>query len=372
MKVLYLTNMPAPYRIDFFNELGKKCDLTVLFEKKFGSHRNKEWLSKESANFNSIFLKGIKIGHEQVICFSVKEYLNSELYDVIVIGGYSTPTGMFAIKYCKNHNIPFILNADGGMIGSDKIIKRVIKNYFIGSANAWLSTGRTTSEYLKHYGAVEEKIYIYPFTSIKKENIVHVNQIQKEKLKEKLKISNRPTVISVGSFIYRKGFDTLIKAWKVLDNDYNLIIIGGGERKAELEKLISDMSLKNVKLMEFLPSEKLSEFYQASDLFVLPTRQDIWGLVINEAMANSLPVITTENCVAGIELLSENGFIVPVDDSEMLTDRALDILKNENLRIKMSEKSLELIKAYTIENMAKIHINIFKNYKDNKLDSISK
>ena len=65
---------------------------------------------------------------------------------------------------------------------------------------------------------------------------------------------------------------------------------------------------------------ELATYYQAADLFVFPTREDIWGLVINEALSFGLPVITTRKCVAGVEMIKEgvNGSIVSEDNVEQL------------------------------------------------------
>ena len=57
MKILWLTNIPSPYRVDFFNELGKLCELTVLFEKKAASDRDDSWKNFEAKNFTPVFLK---------------------------------------------------------------------------------------------------------------------------------------------------------------------------------------------------------------------------------------------------------------------------------------------------------------------------
>ena len=86
MKVLFLTNIPSPYRVDFFNELGKKCELTVLYELERASNRDTKWSSNSSNNFTEIFLKGKKIGSDSAICFSVLKYLkNKELYGKLML-----------------------------------------------------------------------------------------------------------------------------------------------------------------------------------------------------------------------------------------------------------------------------------------------
>ena len=92
----------------------------------------------------------------------------------------------------------------------------------------------------------------------------------------------------------------------------------------------------------------------------LIVQEDIWGLVINEAMAYGLPVITTDRCVAGLELVEEgvNGSIVPVGDDAALAGKMKEILSSD--LEKMGTASLEKIRAYTIENMAKAHVAIFE------------
>ena len=96
---------------------------------------------------------------------------------------------------------------------------------------------------------------------------------------------------------------------------------------------------------------------------MFPTREDIWGLVINEAMANGLPVITTNKCVAGMELIRGNGRIISAESVEEIREAMKDYEKMEKGRLKNeSVKSLEIIKNYSIENMAKEYINVFKRY----------
>ena len=92
---------------------------------------------------------------------------------------------------------------------------------------------------------------------------------------------------------------------------------------------------------------------------MLPTKSDAWGLVINEAMAQGLPIITTDRCVAGVELVENgiNGYIVPVDDNAALEEAVIRTLSEDY--IAMGKASLEKIRPYTIENMARVHMDIF-------------
>ena len=130
------------------------------------------------------------------------------------------------------------------------------------------------------------------------------------------------------------------------------------------------------RLQPFLSGEECASLHQcfitdimnkmkqtSADLFVLPTREDIWGLVINEAMSNGLPIISTNRCIAGLELVKdgENGFIVPVDDVDALSQKIETILSNEQILETMGKKSLEKIKDYTFEQMAKRHMEIFQS-----------
>ncbi len=365
MKVLYITNISSPYRVDFFNELGQLCDLTVLFERKSASNREDQWLKDKFQYFKAIFLKGKKVGPDSAISFEVVNYLDNKNYDIIIVGGYSTPTGILAINYMNIKQIPFILNADGGFINdNENFIKRSIKKHLISSASYWLSTGEETTKYFKHYGANTENIFVYPFTSLYQKDILEdiVNIDKKKKIRSKLNISERKVILAVGRFIHIKGFDILLKACKNIPK-YCGVYIVGGEPTEEYIKLKRNFNLANVHFVGFKSKEELKEYYMASDVFVLPTREDIWGLVINEAMAYGLPIITTNKCIAGLELVQdyENGFIIPVNNADMLSTRINEILEDETMAEEMSKSSLDRIKKYTIENMAVEHVNIFES-----------
>lgn len=357
MKILFMTNVPSPYRVDFFNELGKHCELTVLFETDTAKSRDASWKTDKFLNFKAVFLKGIKFGEAESFSLNVLQYLSNKKYDVIVVGMYSSPTGMLAIEYMKFRKIPFVISSDGGLIKGDKGMKYKLKARYIGAASAWLSTGNTTTEYLCHYGAHKDQVYVYPFSSIKDDDVLSkpVTRTEKDKLRAELGMIENRIIVSVGQFIRRKGYDILLKACKDIDKNIGVYIIGG-EPTEEYIQLQKELHLTNVHFVGFTNKDLLSQYYKAADLFVHPTREDIWGLVVNEAMAYGLPVITTDKCVAGLEMVDNGitGDIIPVENVEILSKKLIQ--KDDYSRTLV----LDTARRYSIEQMAKEHIICFE------------
>ena len=167
-------------------------------------------------------------------------------------------------------------------------------------------------------------------------------------------------ILAIGQMIHRKGFDVLMHAAKDLDPDTGIYFVGG-EAPEAYWKLREALGLPNVHFLGFQKKDQLAKFYKAADLFVLPTREDIWGLVINEALAYGLPTITTDRCVAGLELIEDgvNGYVVPVEDEKLLAEKIRAVLASDLEA--MGKAALRKVRPYTLENMAKVHAEIFEN-----------
>lgn len=364
MKILFITNLPSPYRVNFFNELGKKCCLTVLYECRKDESRDDKWIAEKDTNYEAIYLKGIKIQKAQGINFEVIKYLKRNIYDVIVISGYTSITSIIAIEYLKIKKIPFVLSSDGGLIKEDKKLVYLFKKHLISTAKYYLSTGVTTTNYLIHYGAAYNRIKVYPFTSVFERDIIARPYTFEEKkvVRKELGIKESNILISVGQFIPRKGYDLFLESLQsvTLDDDIGIYIIGGIPTKEYLD-LIDEKNIKQIHFLEFQSKEVLKEYYKASDLFFLPTREDIWGLVVNEALANGLPVVTTKNCVSGVEMIKNNmnGYLFE-ECNRNFVEKTIMLLKDKNELLKFSRNGLEVVREYTFEKMAKEHISIFE------------
>lgn len=364
MKVLYFTNIPVPYRMDFFNELAKQCELTVMMECDTNRSLDANWMKNHKVSgYRYILLPYFGSRSNTRINWGYRKDILEEKYDIVVVGTYYSLSARIFIDFLRIHKIPYILNSDGGFIKQDKFIVKKIKKHYISSANAYISTGKGTTEYLAHYGANSMKVYTIPFSSLKKEDIIckPCSAEQRLAIRTRLGITEENVIIFVGQFIYRKGIDVLLKALKYCDNNIGVYIVGG-EATEEYESLAAISENHNIHFVEFLTKKVLLDYYRAADFFVFPTREDIWGLVLNEALAQALPCVTTDKCLAGLELIKNgyNGYIVPKDDKIKLAEAINKMFENTDALNDMRNNALESIRRYTIEEMVDAHINIFK------------
>jgi len=362
MKVLYITNIPSPYRVDFFNELGKYCELIVLFERESAGDRDKRWKPNNFNNFKAIFLKGKKIGTDASVSLHMIQYLKKG-YDAIILGGYSSPTYMIAIDYMRICRIPFFLNADGGFIKRDNKLLYKIKKHYIGGASGWLSTGKKTDDYLLYYGAQKNCIFHYPFTSVMERDLFYPAEEDKARMKKQLRVDEKKMVITVGQFIPRKGFELLIQSAGKMSKDYGVFVIGGKPSKEYLD-IQKECDATNVHFIDFMEKEQLKRYYLAADLFVFPTKEDIWGLVLNEAMSFGLPCVASIYANASRELIDDglSGYLIDPFDVKDMYIKMETLLSNDAFRIQMGQRAFEKMRDYTMEKMAKCHIDIIKGW----------
>lgn len=226
-RVLYVTNLPAPYKITFFNLLSMEVELTVVYERETASDRDAKWKSESKRNYEEIFLHGKNIGMEASISLEILKIIKKNQYDVILMNGYSSPTAVLAIIYMRTHRIKYALVCDGILSGKESAVKYLLKKFVISGADFWLSSGELTNQQLIKHGAKKEKIYWYPFTSVSKADVI-TELYNKEKFKKKIGYRAGKMILYVGQLIERKGIDILMEAYKKCNiPDTQLYIVGG-------------------------------------------------------------------------------------------------------------------------------------------------
>jgi glycosyltransferase involved in cell wall biosynthesis len=325
------------------------------------AHRSKDWFVQGEGCFKAVQLeKKVASTRDGNLCLDALKWLK-EPWDAIVLCGYSCPTLMLAMAWLRAHRIPFWMAVDGGLVRADSRAKYLFKKLLVSSASGYLSSGKATTKYLLHYGAKEQAVYEYPFSALREKDILKEAPSWEEKrmLREKLGMTEEKILLYVGRYDPKKGMDDLLHAIPRLDPDCGVYFVGGEPTQAHLD-WCRENGITNAHFIGFTKKDALAEYYRAADALVLPTWSDVWGLVVNEAMSFGLPVITTDQCVAGMELIQDgiNGYIIPVDDNDALIEKT-NLLLQQDYR-NMGAAALEAIRPYTIENMAKIHVDIFQ------------
>ena len=369
MKVLWLTFIPSPYRCKFFEKLGEKYELTVLFERANSVVRGNNWADFKFSGYEGKILPGITIGGNDRLCPGVIKYLLDKSFDKIIVSNPTSPTGIFAVFVLKLFRRKYMVESDGAFPSGRGGIKSKIKKFVMADAEICFSTAKTHDEYYMESGVKKENLRRYPFTSIGEEDIEKAEEISrkfsKEDLRKKLGMTEEKIVLSVGQFVHRKGYDILFESAKSFSDDIGIYIIGGKPTEEYL-KIIKENKLTNIHFEGFKQPNELALYFAASDVFVLPTREDIWGLVVNEAMAHALPVVTTDRCVAGLELVKNgvNGYIVAVEDAKQLEKKIKDIVYADTVEYdRMKTNAFDKIRKYTFEKMVEAHINVFEEKK---------
>jgi len=359
-KVLFITNLPSPYKIDFYNELSKNLIVHVAFELKMAKNRNSLWKNSKDTFFKSHYLKSFRIGNENSFSFDVYNLLFED-YDHIILNGWGSLTIIFTAIILKLKKIKYYVSIDGVIEKKTNFFFNFLKKIVINNSKGFFSPSMLSDLYLKNYNVNHSTIYRYPFSSISSDEIVNCDYKFKTAkiLKNALNFNNKKIILFVGQFIYRKGIDLLLEASNFFNDDYLFIFVGG--KPSDLKKFGYDESIfKNVLLINFLTKEELGKYYLIADLFVLPTREDIWGLVINEALAFGLPVITTKYCNAGLELVNNNnGIIIDVLTVENIVCSINKIIGSRNL-YDICIYSNKKIKEFTIETMSHHFLQVLK------------
>ena len=356
-KVLVVFNHPAPYKVRLFNELSKKFDLHVIFERKSSKERQKAFYFENKYEFNTHNIKGIPLGKENFLSNGIVKHLKRNKYDLIIMNGYSTFAEMKAINYLKRKNIEYLFYINGGLIPNKECkLKQKIKTHFIKGASAYLSPDQISNEYLIHYGADKNKIFNYPYSTIYESEIVETKP-NKNELKEKYEINYEHFFVSSGQLIKRKNYLNLVEKWGKLPENYGLFIFGEGKQHKQIQDLIATKNIKNVVLKGFVPRQEMFKYFSAAEAFIFASHEDIYGHVINEALSQGIPVISSMNVNSAMKLIEKdkNGILLENIETESIYNAL-----NKLLAIDSFDACISKAKENTIEKMAEKHVELFE------------
>lgn len=164
-----------------------------------------------------------------------------------------------------------------------------------------------------------------------------------------------PTIVSLGRLVKRKDFETLITAFAILRKsiDAKLIIFGEGPERSALEKLVAKLGLKDVSLPGF--SDNPFSNIRNADLFVMSSLDEAFCLVLVEAMACGVPVISTDAVGGGPRSIlgeSRHGLLVPVGDAQRLADAMSRVLTSRDSREQLALAGTRRCEEFKPERVA--------------------
>ena len=357
MRLAYVTNLPAPYRVAFLNELGRLCELTVFYERRTASDRDEKWRGGTAGSYREIYCSDRPLGADKSLGLDLARRVRAERFDRLLIAGYSSPAVMALIRDCQKRGVPYHMQYDGGFdTGSG--LKDTLKRVLLRPAAGHFTSSDVHAAYLRSLGIAPERIWKYPFTSLTEADILPAppDDAARAALREELGVPERRMVLAVGQFIPRKGFDVLLEtARRMRSRDVGFCFVGG-EATEEYRAFCRTHALDRVHFIGFQDKQALGAWYRAADVFCLPTRYDIWGLVVDEALANALPVVTTTACGAGLELVreGENGALVPPEDPTALQTALERVLSSDPETLRRA--ALDTVRGRTVAAMARAHL----------------
>ena len=377
-KITFLLTHPIQYFSPLFLEIEKSnfsqfnviyCEDTThgYYDNEFAKTIN--WDLDLLNGYKYTFLRNDIISRLFKRCnLSIINYLYNNKPDILIIHGWSYPTSLIAIITAKVLGIKIWLRAETPYIHEIKIgkLKKVFKYiifkyFFLKLFDKFLFIGIQNKLFYNYYGVIEESKFIYTPYCVNNKMLQTLEANLKPNkliLKEDLKINpNNFIILFSGKLIQKKRpFDLLMAYEKAKIKNSTLIFLGDGNLKSSLEKYVNDNTINNVIFIGFKNQSEIAKYYTIADLFVLPSGiGETWGLVVNEALNFSLPIIVSNlvGCNSDLVVNNQNGFVYEYGNLNQLSFYINEIYSNKNLQENAKIFSKNIVNNYDYDTIIK-------------------
>jgi glycosyltransferase involved in cell wall biosynthesis len=352
MRILIVTEIPAPFRIPLFNALAAKpgIELSACFLAEHDPRRSYRVYRDEFA-FDEVVLPGWSArrrGRWVMLNRGVLRLLRRVRPDVIVVGGWNQPAFWQVLAASRVVRIPTLLwvestSSDARVAGG---AAAGLRRLALHLASGFIVPGRASRAYLRRLGTADERIVEAPNAvdlGIFAEG-VKAARADRASLRERLSLDGC-VFLYVGRLEPEKGLDVLISAMR--DVPGQLVLIGSGSLEPELRTTAGDA----IRIVGQLSRDELVAWYAAADVLVLPSRSEPWGMVLNEGATAGLPLVATDAAGAAHDLIEPggNGFRVPADDEAALAEALRALATDPQLRRAFGERSREVAERFRPE-----------------------
>lgn len=361
--ILYITNIPAPYRIEFFNRLAEKSNVTVVYERLSMGDRDLNWLNSVEIKHNQVVMSENEGYSHFKTGLKIAKYIlsNYKKYDEIILGCCNSKAQMLAYLILCFLRKDFAVNLDGETFFDDKGLKLFAKRFFVKGAKRFYIAGIKSAKNAKKVIQKAKAKYIpYYFSSLTKNEIA-------ENEKKSTEANREDYVLVVGRFFDYKGLDIALQVAKEMP-ETNFKFVGMAERTESFEKLVLSEKVTNAEVVSFMTKEELEQEYLKCKVLLLPSRKECWGLVVNEAASYGTPIVSTYGSGAAVEFFSEKyPELLAEPENVSSLKKALESFLNKDEKYLSDYKKfvLEIGRKYTIEKNVEVHLKALENRESN-------
>lgn len=282
---------------------------------------------------------------------------------IVILNGWSYFSDLLVIVLARIIGKKVWLRADNPMNQESKksrkilFLKKIVLKYFLFQiVHRFLFVGIENRLFFKFYGVNDNQLIYTPHAVDNCQFRRLSNQQSKQELKFGLGLNSDTNVILFcGKYIVKKRPLDLIKAFHSLNlSSCQLVMVGEGTLRNEMETYILENGIKNVVLTGFINQSEIGKYYATADIFVMPSGMgETWGLSVNEAMNFGLPVIISKTCGCAADLVHDNvnGFSYEEGDVGALAYHLQKLILDESLRLKFGAASIQIIDQFTIKHI---------------------
>lgn len=304
---VFLTNVPAFYKVNLFNEISKYKKILVIFVSNESKIRNDDFYSFDF-NFEHFYLNKGNFEERSKVStlFNLVKKLRTISYKKIVFSGWEVKEVTLAAFFNKRKKNAIVI--ESSIIETKKGgLSWFLKKLAIGRMSLAYPSGHLQKAILEALSFKGQIVITHG---------VGLSNFNETELHKKNSLRNNPLrFIYIGRISPEKNIEFIVNIFKSLP--YELILVGDGALKKQLE----DDRCKNIRFLGYIENKKLSNELLISDCFVLPSLSEPWGLVVEEALTLGLPVIVSNHVGCHSDLINDrNGIVFDVNNKQSFID----------------------------------------------------
>jgi glycosyltransferase involved in cell wall biosynthesis len=336
-----ICNSLPPYRVHVQRRIAREMGVN-LFTLVTHEGTDRRWKFNPPADINAVSFGLERAGEPHAFDLrsyrkggEIIEWLEAHRVDAVVIFGYSDAARVRMIRWCRRHRVPCFVWGDSNILG-DRVtgLKALAKKWFVSTVLSWcsgaLACGERGVAYFEKYGVPRERIFLFP-NEPDYELVQNVSEESLDTARRKYNLrADRRYLIYSGRLAPVKRVDVMLDAFVAIADErpqWDLIIAGDGELRASLEARVPAALKARVIWTGFIDDQAtISALYRLSDVLVLPSDYEPWALVINEAAAAGLAIVSSSVVGAVPELVRDgvNGQLFEPGDIEGLKRALLE------------------------------------------------